>query len=410
MEETKYVPSTFKDVDKINKSAANLLDDSRWNDPVYEWTIDHTQAMNALPIPELANHLKLLVVAKNSLSQLLEDYNSDLNYQTNTLNDNIKTIENNYHKFKHDSRHPNEVAYRLKHEDKLPEKEEIDYSSRRFGHIILWISIPFVFMAILLHSMVSGPDAIVNGSTLLAHLIFYSLFAINALIGWTFLFASPILLLAAKHGWRISQPWASYKNYKRMETKRKILNADKEFCQNNDCSDETLNAKFQYDESFPPLYSSYAEQQKMTYNDAKSKLTAYSNVIRDNIIFFPPEQTKNTYRLYRIYEALLSGVPSWSLAFEHVSQDERTDKITNTVTEALKTASSAIINSINDAENEISDQLYEVNEQLGDIKEETKQQTAAINYWGRVETTIAGAQTALMLQTDHRIGEISSHY
>jgi len=405
MVETKLEPKSFSDVQDAYSSANDFEGEAKWDLPGYDWGIEQAQSLNSLPLVEMANHLKMLLGAKISMERLNTSYSKTVDQTTDSYNDKIQQLNDSFEEFKKLSRHPNEEAYRKGHDGKLPEEEPIDYGSRKFGHIVLRIG-----TLILVIGFIIGSISDTYPTVTLLQTLFAVAGVLAVPLGFIIAAMGSFFLTFARHEWHISQPWASHLNRKRLALKNQILEADKQYCQEHDCSDDTLDDKFQYSASFPAIYSEYVEKMQQSQTKTSSTLDSYAEIVRNNVIYFPPAQTKDMFHLLKIYEALLNGVPTWNQAYEHVSQDERVAKMTSKITEVIKTASTQIANEINDAKNEIAAQIESVNDQLGDISDQIEEQTSAINSWGEREMAMQAVQTGVMLETNKNVSDMSRRY
>ncbi|KRK82355.1 hypothetical protein [Companilactobacillus bobalius] len=346
----------------------------------YDWSFDDTERLNQMPLKELVGHMKSLIGAKLELEQLGKEFIQDVNQYTESFNQKVDQIDGRYEDFAYVCRHPNEEAYCAKHNGMLPQTKPIDYFRRTFSNraivlgIIMWIipitrilGIPLLILGIIFHSF-------------------------------------------AKRGYRISQPIASLKNHLIVSKKNSILNADKKYCQDHDCSDTTLKEKFKYDSSLTPIYSAFTDQVKLDKNQAEYKLSYYSEVIRQNIVYFPKTATDNMHYFFEIYKTLLEGVPTWEKALRYVGQNQKIEEMKDTLTDAIKNATSEITQEIRSATSKVTSELKKNNEMLNNVAQETHRQTDAINYWNTVQTTMEAYQISVMNETRKNTETIAAQY
>lgn len=377
---TEYRASTFEDAQSTLQEASSLQGDQRWNSFKYDWSIDNAKKLNQMSLEDLTEHLKLLIGAKLSLEQLSKWFGEDVDEYTKSYNQKIDEINNSFDDFTFLARHPNEEAYREKHNGDLPQTKSIDYYRRKFSNWVIAIGI-----VLLMTARFRG-------------------------LGVFMLIAGILFHFFAKHGYKFSQPVASFKNHLIVQKKQRILNADKKYCQDNDCSDETLKSKFKYEESLTPIYSSFTDQIRLDKNQTEYKLSHYSDIVQQNIQYFPPMETKDMRRLLKIYEALLNGVPTWEKALRYVGQNEKIDEMKNTLSDAIKNATSEITQEIKNAKNEVTSEIKKNSEMLDKVAEETHHQTNAINYWNTVQTSMQAYQMTMMNETRKNTEVIAAQY
>lgn len=381
----KYQTSTNTDVQNIFNKAKDLMHDSKWDIPTYDWSIERTQFLTQMPLSEVDQHLNQLIGSKFGMEKLLGKYLKDSKRLTNEFNRKIKRTETDYQEFVNLSRHPNEISYRRKY-GALPEKQKINLSDITFGvsGLILSVILIFVFFKA---AGVAG-----TAHPLLAMVIGgFSVFVFPI----TFII-SVLFLIFAKFELPFAQPIASYKNHKREVLKNEILAADEQYRQENDCSDRALEKEFKLNDSYNSYRSNYVEQMKFSYDKVKKQLTEFANIISNEVFFFPPAQTKNIPHLLKIYEALLDGMPTWAEALKQVKQDENFQNMKNDVISAIESSSQAIMDIIEQSSSEITRRIDETNARLGGMQEEARSQTEAINYWGSKESAELEYQTAMM--------------
>lgn len=359
----KYQISTNTDVQNIFNKAKDLMHDSKWDIPTYDWSIERTQFLTKMPLSEVDQHLNQLIGSKFGMEKLLGKYLKDSKRLTNEFNRKIKRTETDYQEFVNLSRHPNEISYRRKY-GALPEKQKINLSDITFGvsGLILSVILIFVFFKA---AGVAGTAHPLLAMVIVGFSVF--VFPITFII-------SVLFLIFAKFELPFAQPIASYKNHKREVLKNEILAADEQYRQENDCSDRSLEKEFKLNDSYNSYRSNYVEQMKFSYDKVKKQLTEFANIISNEVFFFPPAQTKNIPHLLKIYEALLDGMPTLAEALKQVKQDENFQNMKNDVISAIESSSQAIMDTIEQSSSEITRRIDETNARLGGMQEEARSQ------------------------------------
>lgn len=89
----KYQISTNTDVQNIFNKAKDLMHDSKWDIPTYDWSIEWTQFLTKMPLSEVDQHLNQLIGSKFGMEKLLGKYLKDSKRLTNEFNRKIKRTE-----------------------------------------------------------------------------------------------------------------------------------------------------------------------------------------------------------------------------------------------------------------------------------------------------------------------------
>lgn len=400
MGESKYATATYSDVSTAKNQYENFLNDTKWQVPSYKWSIDQTQTLNNMPLKTLETHLKPFLGARVSIEELYNSYSNKGERILQDYNNSIDELKNRFDEYKYKNRHPYEINYRDNHNGNLPMTQPINYWSKKSSIIALIIGILLIAFGFSVMGLLYG-DTLFNMivGAILMFIVFIGLL-IDVLAVLTF--------ICSLHGWKISHPLEDFLNDRRVAHKNRILKRDKVHCRVHNCDDENLKKKYKYYEALKPIYGNYVSRMKREYIKTDNKLENYYKYVWDNVANFPPEQTQNTYHLMRIYGALLNGMPTWYQAYEHVSQDERTEEMTLSITQAINKASEAVRREIRESCNEISSRLDDANDTLREIKNETEKQTREIQYWGQVQAAMAGEQAAIMADTNEYVRNISN--
>lgn len=391
----KYQTFTNDDVNRLEEQVYQLDQNYRWNIPDYSWDIQHAQMLNKIPIEEVSDHMRLLIGAKLSMEKLHSGFKGSVNQYRNQYKQTIQQFDEEFSKYKRARCHPNEIAYRNNHDGNLPKTLPIDYGDKHFalrGYLI-YALILFAYKVLGWFGVAGSP-----------------LFIMTALFTRLFFGVITIFLFLALFRLPISQPLASYRNKEILGQKQRILDRDKEFCKKNNLNDQTLDNEFQYSYSLAIANTMYAEKVQKEKDWVETRLNAYYAIVMDNVIYLPPEQTSNMNRLVGIYGALLNGVSTWQAAYEHVSADERFQKMTNSIVDAINNAASNVIDAVNDARDTITSKLEETDENIRNLNSSINRQTAAIDYWNQEQSEIAAAQAGIMYDTNRRIKEMSNRY
>lgn len=409
MQDIKKTPQAFtpKDTETINLRMINLLRNPEWNIPKYDWNMDNIQRLNDMSLSQMIDHLRPLLGAKLSMEKMYQPIKDAKNNYDATLEKDKNKLETDFEEFKYLKRHPNEIAYRRTHNNQLPEALPINYGDKKLGCLgsILGIIVIIVSITLFTHLFAPGPGAnVVMQSLYLLGVV------VGAGLGLLFLIMGIAFILFAQFKFKISQPLASHRNRQILAQKQDILRMDDEYRRDNDCSELTLNKMFQYDENMNAINSSYVSKMQKLETETRYDLQGYSKIVRENVIYFPPDETKNMFHLLRIYEILLSGISTWNEAFEHVAQDERMENMTASILQAIDKSTKAVIYEINVAGDEISNKVNKINKQIDNWKDSIEEETETISYWTNVAVAIARVQSSIVSDINKNIDGISSKY
>lgn len=409
MQEIKKAPRAFTpdDAKTVSSRMNRLLNNSKWSIPSYEWNMDSIQKLNDMPLNQMIDHLRPLLGAKLSMENMYHPIKATKNNYDAALENEKHKLESDFAEFKRLKCHPNEIAYRRTHHNQLPEAQPINYGDKKLGCLgsILGMIVIIVSITLFTHLFAPGPGA----NTFLQ--LFYLLgVVVGSGLGLLLLIVGIAFVLFAQFKFRISQPLASHKNRKILAQKQDILQMDDEYRRNNDCSETTLKEMFQYDENMNAIYSNYVSKVQKLETETRFNLQGYSKIVSENAIYFPPDQTKNMFHLLRIYETLLSGISTWSEAFEHVTQDERAEYMTASILQAIKKSTKAIVYEINVAGDEISNKVNRINKQIDEWKDSIQLETETINYWTKMAVAISMVQSSIVADINKNINRISNKY
>lgn len=403
MGEIELVSSTDKDVQDIYRSTLDFNNGSNWQIPNYSWSAERTDALNEMPVADMAHHLELVIGSRKLTEGLHKFYSNLLSKRNKSYQEKIKSIDDNFEKYKYLKRHPNEEAYRRTHNGNFFDSQVIDYTDTK-------ISVRGIIIAIVLF-ILTGRYRSIGYQSIAQYSVIAKFLSVIARYGVPLLFILSVLFyFFAKKGYNFSQPWSAWQDNQLSQNRQRIENLDKIYRQEHDCSDEFLEREFKYNASLQPVYSIYVSDLQSSKEETQIKLTQYNKMMLDNIVYFPPFQTKDINRLVGIYGELLKGVPTWKEALEHVSQDERYDKMTNSITKTIQMSSENIIRSIEQVTEMITNSLDDVNENLADVKDDMVRKTQAIKNWGETMTEISSYQTAQMQQMNANVDQLARHY
>lgn len=403
MGKKELMPSTDKEAQAAYRSTLDFDNGNSWKLPSYSWSAERTETLNMMPVTDMAHRLEIMIGSRQLTEDLHKSYSEWVSNRVASYHEQVKSIDDNFEQYKYLKRHPNEEAYRRTHGGEFFDSQAIDYTDTK-------ISVRGIIIAVVLFLLTgryrsAAYQIFAEYSTMAKFLSFIARYGVPLLF-----IVSVLFYFFAKEGYSFSQPWSAWQGNQLAQNRQRIENLDKIYRQEHDCSDKFLEREFKYNASLQPINSIYVIDLKNSKRETEDRLKQYNKITLDNVVYFPPFQTKDINHLIGIYGELLKGVPTWKQALEHVSQDERYEQMTNSITEAIQMSSDNIIRSIDQATEKITDGLDKMNKNLDELEVDMIGKTSAIHSWGKTQSEIALYQTAQMQQVNANVNQLARRY
>ena len=217
----------------------------------------------------------------------------------------------------------------------------------------------------------------------------------------------PLLYIAAKFHLPFSQPWAMYRNYRILALGKRIRRADERYCQENNCDDASLRKQFKYGESLDANRGLYFEQMSSESDQTKNYLAGYAATLKTHATYFPMDDLQDVRHAFRIYKLLMNGrASSWKEATVLVDEDERIDRLKNTLVDEIRSAKGDIMRAIKQASTEITQAVAATTEAIEGVKSSVDYQTERMEMWNEIQLAVMDYQTDIMKDSNDRI----NHY
>lgn len=384
---------TLNEAKQAYQTAVSLYKDRRWKVPDYDWNFDKTQRLHSMSAQTITAHLQKLIAAELATEELNRDFKTQIPSYSSTLNATVQQVNSSFEKFKYTNQHPNKLAYLKEHQvDELPQEEFIDNSDTSFAMrsfivtFVIWLGYLWIF---------GGATFAI--ATLIGHYLFPIVLAFFA-----------VLWVTARLNLPFSQPVELHKNRMIRALNKKITDDDQKYCKvNQRYSIPLLKQEFKYNETLGAVRAVYVSQVDAKVTVTKETLGDYWTIINDHIGYFPPDDTRDSERLFNIYTAFMNGrATTWKDATTYAdarSQRERIIENQYVIMRLIENVGAAIVSAIGQAKTEIVDKVQESIAATDRVNATVMQQTREIRYWETQQTNLMAFQAEALADLNRKI-------